>query len=97
MLHTVNKSPFTSPSLEHCLDVIDNGDKVMLYEDAIYAAMAGSAFEAKLKSAMKDKEVYALSADLKARGIDKVVDGVKVVGYDGFVDLVAADKVNNWF
>jgi len=97
MLHTVNKSPFSSPSLEHCLEVIDKGDKVLLFEDGIYGAMAGSAFEAKLKAAMKDKEVYALSADLKARGVSKVVDGVKVVGYDGFVDLVEANKVNNWY
>ena len=96
MLHTVNKSYKSSSSLDHCLEVIDKGDKVLLYEDAVYAAMAGTTYEAKIKQAMKNHEVYALSADLKARGVTNVIAGVKVVGYDGFVDLVEKDKVNNW-
>ena len=40
-----------------------------------------------------------LGADLAARGLgeDKLADGVKVVDYAGFVDLVEAkDKVQSW-
>jgi tRNA 2-thiouridine synthesizing protein B len=34
--------------------------------------------------------VYALGPDLQARGMaDRVMDGVNVVDYGGFVDLVA--------
>ena len=39
--------------------------------------------------------VYALSPDLEARGMkDKVIDGVKLVDYGGFVDLVAEHRTN---
>ena len=41
---------------------------------------------------------YALSVDLEARGIaDRVMDGVTVVDYAGFVDLACEhDKVQAW-
>jgi tRNA 2-thiouridine synthesizing protein B len=39
---------------------------------------------------MANLKVYALDADLQARGVaDRVLDGVTVVDYGGFVDLVA--------
>lgn len=96
MLHTVNKSQFSSPLLENCLYFIDKGDKVLLLEDGVYGAMAGTSFEKKVTDALKNHEIYAISADIKARGIDKVISGVKVIGYDGFVDLVEANQTNNW-
>jgi tRNA 2-thiouridine synthesizing protein B len=43
--------------------------------------------------------VYALGPDLKARGLpeDRLIPGIKVVGYDGFVELACAnDKVQSW-
>ena len=48
---------------------------------------------------MSDKKVYALKSDLMARAIkdDRVIDGIEVVDYAGFVDLVEAnDKVQAW-
>ncbi len=39
---------------------------------------------------MSRVKVYALRADLEARGMaDRVMDGVSLVDYGGFVDLVA--------
>jgi tRNA 2-thiouridine synthesizing protein B len=38
-------------------------------------------------------KIYALASDLEARGMaDRVIDGVTVVDYAGFVDLVADHK-----
>jgi tRNA 2-thiouridine synthesizing protein B len=49
--------------------------------------------------ALQEMRVYALGPDLKSRGIEKekLIEGIEVVGYDGFVELaVANDKVQNW-
>ena len=98
MLHTVNKSPFTNNSLESCLDCVSNGAAVLLIEDGVYGALNGSNVADKVKAAMGKVTVYALSADVKARGIaDKVIDGIKMVDYAGFVDLATEnDKVQSW-
>jgi tRNA 2-thiouridine synthesizing protein B len=49
----------------------------------------GSVAAAKIQSAMADVKIYALGPDLDARGMaGRVLDGVKVVDYGGFVDLV---------
>ena len=98
MLHTVNKSPFTNNSLESCLDCVVDGAAVLLIEDGVYGALNGSKVADKVKAAMGKVTVYALSADVKARGVaDKVIDGIKLVDYAGFVDLtVENDKVQSW-
>lgn len=100
MLHTVNKSPFEKASLDTCLRLARPGSAVLLLEDAVYAAMQGTVVEPKVKQALARHAVFALSPDLKARGLDagRLIDGVQVVDYGGFVDLaVAHDKVQCWF
>ena len=99
MLHTVNKSPYSSKSLETCVGYALAGDTILLIEDGVFAAAKGGSAEATVKQGQESAKVYALGPDLKARGIaaDKLVEGVEVVGYDGFVELAAsADKVQNW-
>jgi tRNA 2-thiouridine synthesizing protein B len=74
------------------------GSAVLFYEDAVYAAMIGTSVEDQVKSAQGVK-LYVLGPDLKARGIseDKLINGVEVVDYAGFVDLAAEhDKVQAW-
>jgi len=43
-------------------------------------------------------KVYALAPDLEARGMkDAAIDGIELVDYGGFVDLVAGHKaVQSW-
>jgi tRNA 2-thiouridine synthesizing protein B len=92
MLNIVNKSPLDRGSLDTCIQSAEPG-AILLIEDGVYAATKGSAGEAKLKVAADRFKLYALGPDMQARGIaDRVMDGVTVVDYAGFVDLVAEYK-----
>ena len=89
MLHIVNKSPLEKTSLDSCLATAQPGAAVLLIEDGVYAATRGSAAEAKVRDAMGQLKVYVLKPDMEARGMaDRVMDGVTLVDYGGFVDLV---------
>jgi len=96
MLHTVNKSPFSSSSLENCLELAKSGDAILLYEDGVLGAQAGNKSETLIQSATSKFSVYALEEDLSARGIQNLISGIKTISYDGFVDLVAEHKVVPW-
>lgn len=99
LLHTVNKSPFDRNSLESCLGHAKSGSGVIMIEDAVYGAIQGTAAEEAVKKALGEIKVYALAPDLKARGLpeDKLIDGVTLVDYAGFVDLAAEhDVVQAW-
>ena len=95
MLHTVNKSPFERNSLQSCLRLAAKGSAVLLIEDAVVGAVKGSSSEAMLADALANVSVSVLGPDLAARGIgeDKLIDGVQVVDYAGFVDLTAENDV----
>ena len=97
LLHTVNKSPFESKCFDTCLGLAKEGSTVLLIEDGVYAATAGTRSAEAI--ANTDGVTFAvLGPDMKARGVEgKIADGIKVVDYDGFVDLVAEhDKVHAW-
>ena len=92
LLHTVNKSPFEKNSLETCLRIAVEGSSVLLMEDGVYGAMNGTSLNGMLSDAGNRLQFYVLSPDLKARGLseENVMEGIEVVDYDGFVDLVVA-------
>ena len=99
MLHTVNKSPYDSSSLRTCLSLAKSGSDLLLIEDGVYGALSGSVHSDSIAEALNSLKVYALGPDLKARGIleDRLVSGIQVVGYDGFVELATGnDKVQSW-
>ena len=99
ILHTVNKSPFDRNSLESCVRLAAKGGAVLMIEDGVYGAMKGTSKSDVVSNAMKDLTFYVLGPDLKARGVDegKLIDGVKVVDYSGFVNLtVENDKTQAW-
>jgi len=100
MLHIVNKSPLERNALESCIKHAVKGSAVLLIEDGVYGAMQGTSKASMVETAMKeDISFYVMGADLKARGIDeaRVIDGMTVTDYNGFVDLVAEyDKTQSW-
>jgi tRNA 2-thiouridine synthesizing protein B len=90
MLHTVNKSPTERNALESCLKYLKKGSVVLLIEDGVYGALKGTTTTKMVEQALKNFPVYALYPDIEARGMqDRVIDGIKLVDYSGFVDLVA--------
>ena len=98
MLHTVNKSPFEHRALESCLKFARRGSAVLLIEDGVYAAARDTAVSPQVQEALKSVSIYALKPDVEARGMqNRVMDGVRLVDYEGFVDLVAQHKaVQSW-
>ncbi|MDH4290475.1 MAG: sulfurtransferase complex subunit TusB [Aquincola sp.] len=98
MLHTVNKSPFEHKALETCLRFARQGSAVLLIEDGVYAAAKDTAVSPKMQEALKTVTIYALKPDVEARGMqNRVMDGVRLVDYGGFVDLVVEhDAVQSW-
>jgi len=90
MLHTVNKSPTERNAFDSCLAHAKKGSAILLIEDGIYAALKGTPAAKKLQETMKTVPVYVLEPDVEARGMKgRVIEGVKLVDYGGFVDLVA--------
>ena len=99
ILHTVNKTPFERNSLESCLKFASGGAAVLMMEDGVYGALKGTSAESMVAAALDNLSVYVLGPDLAARGLseDRLIEGVKVVDYAGFVDLAAEnDKVQAW-
>lgn len=96
MLYMVNKSPFSSRNLESCLHFAPSGSPIMLYEDGVYAATTGTRVTNMVQEALINHAIYALEVDLQARGLGRLIEGVQVVGYDIFVDLVAEHNVVPW-
>ena len=99
MLHLVNKSPTERNSLDSCLRLAEAGSSVLLLEDGVYAALADAAFADAVAARMGELTFYVLGPDVSARGLDNkpVIDGVNVVDYGGFVDLVVEhDVAQSW-
>ncbi|MBF0296473.1 MAG: sulfurtransferase complex subunit TusB [Magnetococcales bacterium] len=96
MLHTVNKSPFQNTSLESCIRFTRPGDVILLIEDGVLAAQAGTSKSAMLEEVLAKNEIYALQADLQARALTDLVPGIKVTDYEGFVELVEKHATHAW-
>lgn len=99
ILHTVNKSPFEKNALSECLTHALDGSAILLLEDGVYAAMQGTGVEADVKAATASKKVYALSSDIKLRGLsaDRLIDGIELVDFAEFVGLTESnDMVQAW-
>ena len=96
ILHLVNKSPYDGCNLDTATSIMKDGDALLLIEDGVYGAVKNSKAAALLEGRNK---IAVLGPDLAARGIgeDKLIDGISVIDYNGFVDLVADnDKVQSW-
>lgn len=96
MLYTINKSPLMFGNLKSVLRVAPKDEPILLYEDGVYAAAAGAASEELVHQALAQHPVYALQADLEARGLTSLVAGIQVINYDGFVELVEQHHVIPW-
>ena len=99
VLHIVNKSPYDRNSLDSCLRLALPGSAILLIEDGVYAARMPSSAADKLQQALGKHALYALQADLQARGVgaESLIDGIHLVDYDCFVKLTTEyDKTQSW-
>jgi tRNA 2-thiouridine synthesizing protein B len=92
----VNKSPLSTISLASALRIAPKSAPILLYEDGVYAAIPGAKSAQIVEDALTSHPIYALDADLEARGIGKVLKGIQVISYDGFVELVEQHDVAPW-
>jgi len=99
MLYIVNKSSATGNALCECLSRATEGDVVLLIENAVYAATLAEE-ESPFRQLDKGIRVAVLLPDLSARGLstEQCIVGIEPVDYEGFVELVASNKViRSWF
>jgi len=95
MLHTVNKSPLERNTLDSCLRLAKPGSAILLLEDGVYGALRATSTADKIAAKASDFKFYVLGPDMEARGLGgaPLVDGIEVIDYGGFVDLVAEHEV----
>ena len=86
MLHTLSHSPWHC-DIESLLNMLREGDAVLLIQDGILAAVEGSRFVDILCNA--PISVSALKDDIDARGLSgQISTKIDVVSYTDFVNLV---------
>lgn len=89
LLYQIKRSPFGSRDFEHIMMFAHEGSHVLLYQDAVLAAARTEENREWLdRISSAGVTVHALREDLQARGVKEPLDGVDVVDYGGWVDLV---------
>jgi tRNA 2-thiouridine synthesizing protein B len=96
MLHIINKSPFQNCALESCLRYFGKDDTMILIEDGVYAAIPDTNKSTLIGNAMSTHKIYALAADLEARGIEKIMGPIQKADYETFIDLIEAQPTQSW-
>ena len=99
LLHLINKSPFDRNALDSCLRLAEAGSSVLLIEDGVYAALSKAESAGAVGKRMNELTFYVLGPDVSARGLDDtpLIDGISVIDYGGFVDLVVEhDVAQSW-
>jgi tRNA 2-thiouridine synthesizing protein B len=98
MLHIINKSPQQTSALDSCLRFAVAEDTLLFIEDGVYATLANTLISARIIQAMNNMNIYALDADVKARGLEtRLIAGIHLVDYAGFVDLTCAcNCIQSW-
>jgi tRNA 2-thiouridine synthesizing protein B len=99
VLHLVNKSPWEKDTLASCLRLAQAGSSILLFEDGIYAALRNTGHAEAVASRMETFSFYVLGPDVAARGLSEapLIEGIKVIDYQGFVDLVVDhDATQSW-
>ncbi|MCW8193475.1 sulfurtransferase complex subunit TusB [Proteobacteria bacterium 005FR1] len=101
MLHTVNKSAFTSPLLSRCIDSAATGDDILLLNDGIYGASSSSPCAASLEALIRDGgcRVFALQEDAERRSLTgALLAGVQLIGIAEFVKLAEKHPASqSWY
>lgn len=95
-LHVLSHSPFSDSRLTSCLRLLGAQDALLLCGDAVYALQPDSAPFAALLARSDSLQLFVLTEDLQARGLE-IPAWARSVDYPAFVELsIHYDKVNTW-
>lgn len=87
-LHILNKTP-DHPRFSECLGMLGPDDAIVLIENGVLGLVATTHLDA--------GRVYALSADVSARGLAESDHGTSLLDYSEWVDLtLKAERVISW-
>ncbi|MHA2061864.1 MAG: sulfurtransferase complex subunit TusB [Candidatus Sifarchaeia archaeon] len=99
LLYVVRRSPFMYSDLERVAELAylqktDAGNDIgiVLLQDSVLITKKSEKSKMLEEIMANGITIYAIEADCKARGIrDVVLEGVKTISYEEFVDLVMED------
>lgn len=101
ILHIVNKSAFSSNSVQTCLDHCNHQDAVIFIENGVFNAIASSPVMEIINLLQAEKQVhfFVLIEDVTARGLlNKTLSNIQMVDYKGFVTLtVDHSPIQSWY
>jgi tRNA 2-thiouridine synthesizing protein B len=94
LLHTINKSPYSHHAFKACITFCQKDDAIVLIEDAVYGIGHSLLID------LQEFSIYALEADLTARGLKmkyETQSQIKTISYEEFVNLcIEFPKQKNW-
>lgn len=100
-LHLVFTAPTAGSALADCLRACSDGDRVLLLQDGVHAAVARARAPSQLlrEAAAGGIVLHALAADIQARGLTALLHpGVTVVDDTGFVALTeTCPRIISWY
>lgn len=100
VLHTINKSVFSSTIFKSFISICGTNDGLLLLEDGVFGALDNAMTTDELLI-LKQKKIktYVLSNDVMARGIQtKILKQFSLITYDDFVQLTLKYKgVHSWY
>jgi len=98
-LHTVNKSLTVNPALRSCLAVAEDNSVLLLLEDGVYNAVAGSDAATLVRQHCFRLSVKVLQPDVHARGLTtRLLAEITPISDTDFVALAARlDGMIAWF
>lgn len=93
MLHLIVQAPIERAVLAR----IDAGDAVVFQQRAIWTVLAGHVLQERLQRLLENNcRLYVLQDDMEVNGIkpEQLIEGIKMIDYQGLVELSVANKVN---
>lgn len=99
MLHILRHSPGSETRFASCLRALGAQQSLLLLEDAVYGLLPHSRTLAALQILPGSVRLYAIAADVLARGLalDDLPERVKIIDYSAMVRLsLEHKKVVSW-
>jgi len=92
MLHLIYQSAIDNALLQR----ISSLDSVVFLENAIFQINKNGTLSPELEQMLNNRiNFYVLDVELETRGINiaELIEGIKVINYQGFVELTESNKV----